>query len=171
MTDVRVIGVDPGPTPGMVLLRFNPGPFAVAHVVQCTHLVAPTLFEALLEIDPTTPTIVGTERFVIGRRSARSKSAKAGEVTRDLIGRLQEVWEAHDSTEQGRLGGRWFLRSAVQVKAWATDERLDAIGLLEATKGMTHAKDAARHALYAAVHDGKIPDPLSKRARQPLEET
>lgn len=158
MTAVRVIGVDPGPTPGIVLLRFNGGPFAVCHVVQCNHGVAPALFETLLRIDPTTPTIVGIERFVIGRKSMRSGAA--GEVTRDLIGTLHEVAMG---CNPGR--GLWKLRSASLVKAWATDARLDAIGLLEPTKGMGHARDAARHALFAAVHDGKIPDPLSKRAR------
>lgn len=163
MTAVRVIGIDPGPTPGIVLLRFNDGPFAVAHVVQCTHLIAPTLFSALIGIDAVTPTIVQTEKFVVGRGSM--KSGRPGGVTRDLVGALQEVFDEHDSGPLGRLGCRWFLRSAAQVKPWATDERLDAVGLLEATKGMRHARDGARHALYAAVHDGKIPDPLSKKAR------
>lgn len=163
MTAVRVIGIDPGPTTGMVLLRFNDGPFGISHVVQCNHGIAPALLEAMLAIDPTTPTIVGIERFVIGRKSMRS--GPHGEVTRDLIGAMQEIWEEHDSTSDGRLGGRWFVRSASQVKAWATDARLDAIGLLANTKGMGHARDGARHALFAAVHDGKIPDPLSKRAR------
>ena len=163
MTAVRVIGVDPGPTPGIVLVRFNDGPFGVAHVVQCTHLIAPEIFRMLLGIDSRTPTIVGIERFVIGRKSMRS--GQVGEVTRDLIGSLQEAFEDHDSTEAGRLGGRFFQRNASQVKAWATDERLDAAGLLTATKGMTHARDGARHALFAAVHDGGIPDPLSKKAR------
>jgi len=163
VTDVRVIGFDPGPMPGIVLLRFNSGPFAVARVVQCDHLIAPTLFGALLGIDVVTPTIVQGERFVVGRKSMRG--GKAGELTRDLIGAMREVFDEHDSTPMGRLGCRWFLRSAAQVKPWATDERLDAVGLLKATKGMTHARDGARHALYAAVHDGRIPDPLSKKAR------
>jgi hypothetical protein len=86
-------------------------------------------------------------------------------VTRDLIGTLQEVWEEHDSTAEGRRGARWFQRPAAHVKPWATDERLEAAGLLEATKGMRHARDAARHALFAACKDGGIPDPLSKRSR------
>lgn len=164
MTAVRVIGVDPGPTTGMVLLRFHTDrPFGVAHVVQCNHGVAPALFEALLRIDPATPTIVGIERFVVGRKSMRSGAH--GEITRDLIGTMQEIWEEHDSTKNGRLGGRWFVRSASQVKTWATDARLDAIGLLDNTKGMGHARDGGRHALFAAVHDGKIPDPLSKRSQ------
>jgi hypothetical protein len=158
MTAVRVIGVDPGPTPGIVLLRFNDGPFGICHVVQCTHLIAPEIFRMLLGIDPVTPTIVGVERFVIGRSSY--KSGSPGGVTRDLVGALQEI-----VVEHGRAGGQFHQRNASQVKAWATDTRLDKAGLLDATKGMTHARDAARHALFAAVHDGGIPDPLSKKAR------
>lgn len=164
--DVRVIGIDPGPVPGIVLLRFNRGPFGVAQVVQCTHNVAPTLFEAMLRTDPYTPTIVQIEKFVVGRRASRSSTAAAGEVTRDLIGALREVWADLDSTPRGRLGGRWLQRAAGQVKPWATDERLDAAGLLDATKGMRHAKDAARHAIFAACHDGGITDPLSKGAHR-----
>lgn len=160
--DVRVIGIDPGPIPGFVLLRFNRTPFGVAQVVQCTHNAAPKIFGALLDAIDDTPTLVQIERFVVGRRSGRSSTAAAGEVTRDLIGALREVWSDRDSSPTGRLGGRWLQRSASQVKPWATDLRLEAAGLIEATKGMRHARDAARHALFAAVHDGGIPDPLGK---------
>jgi len=162
--DVRVIGVDPGPVPGIVLLRFGAGAFGVARVVQCDHLSAPIVFEALLNTDPYAPTYVQIERFVVGRRAGRSAHASAGEVTRDLVGVLREVWEDHDATPKGRLGGHLWQRSAAAVKPWATDARLDAVGLLDATKGMRHAKDAARHALFCAVHDAGLPDPLSKTA-------
>jgi hypothetical protein len=59
-----------------------------------------------------------------------------------------------------------FLRNASLVKTWATDKRLAAAGLLDATKGMQHARDASRHALYAAVHTGMARDPLSTKAAQ-----
>lgn len=151
-TDVRVIGVDPGPIPGIVLLRFNSGPFGVAQVVQCSHGVAPLLFEAMLDNQPETHTLVQVERFVVGRASMRA--GRDGEVTRDLIGALDEVVLGKNA--------RIVKRSASAVKPWAVDERLEAAGLLEATKGMRHARDAARHALFAACHDGGIPDPLSQ---------
>jgi hypothetical protein len=50
------------------------------------------------------------------------------------------------------------------VKPWATDTRLAAAGLMEPTTGMRHARDAARHALFAAVKTYGLPDPLSARA-------
>jgi hypothetical protein len=58
-----------------------------------------------------------------------------------------------------------FLRAAALVKPWATDRRLTAAGLLDPTAGMGHARDAARHALYAAVHLQLTTDPLSKKTR------
>jgi len=165
VTAVRVIGVDPGPTPGIVMLRWDledGGRMETPIVVQCNFDFAHHVLDRLLGAYAGA-TIVQCERFVIGRKSMRAGAA--GEATSTLIGELREVWEENDSTPNGRLGGRWFERSASQIKPWATDGRLAAAGLLLPTTGMRHARDAARHALFAAVHDGKIPDPLSKRAR------
>lgn len=163
MSALRVIGIDPGPIPGFVMLDYAAG-VATVDVVQCSWRTASTVLLALLEDRPVAVT-VQIEQFVVGRRSSRSSTASAGAITRDLIGSLQTVWADHDATPNGRLGGHWFVRNAAAVKPWATDARLDAAGLLEATKGMRHARDAARHALYAAVHDGGMSDPLSKAAR------
>jgi hypothetical protein len=66
--------------------------------------------------------------------------------------------------EIGELEEPVFTRAAALVKPWATDKRLHAAGLLDATKGMQHARDASRQALYAAVHMGVTPDPLSRKA-------
>jgi hypothetical protein len=57
-----------------------------------------------------------------------------------------------------------YARSAADVKPWATDTRLQAAGLLDLTKGMRHARDAARHALFCAVCDFGLTDPLSRKA-------
>ncbi|WP_134740014.1 hypothetical protein [Nocardioides sp. 503] len=160
MAERRVIGVDPGPVPGMVELRFVDGRLVGVEVVQCSHGIAAEVFSALLGSAYATPTLVQVERFVVGRSSM--KSAEPGAITRDMVGALGLAFEDYDSTEKGRLGGRFLQRSASQVKPWATDARLEIAGLLEATKGMRHAKDAARHALFAACNDGGIPDPLSK---------
>lgn len=156
---VQFIGIDPGPIPGIVLLRG-----ATSHVVQCSASLAPAVLHALLEYDVGCPAVVQIEAFVPGRKARAAGQASAA--TRDLIGQLRQIWEDFDSTSDGRLGGHWFQRSAGEVKPWATDERLEAAGLLEATRGMRHAKDAARHALFCAVRDGGIPDPLSKRSNR-----
>ena len=146
----RVLGVDPGPTPGIVLLTAAHGRLEAREVVQCS---AGVLHLVLAALDPY-HAVIGVERFVVGRRASRSASAHAGAETRDQVGALEVLYP------QARF------RTAAQVKPWATDERLDAAGLLEATKGLRHARDAARHALFAAVHDGVIPDPLSPGAHR-----
>lgn len=161
MTGVRVIGIDPGPVPGIVIIERGWPDAIKSAVVQCSHTLAPTVLAALLE-DRRTATLVQIETFVVGRGSMRS--GRHGAVTRDLVGQLRQIWEDHDGTSSGRLGGHWFQRSAAAVKPWATDTRLDAAGLLAATKGMRHARDAARHAMFCAVHDAGVPDPLSRKA-------
>ncbi len=154
----RFIGVDPGPIPGIVELRCLDGRLIETGVLQTTSNLAPSVFTALLaELSAEAwRTPVQVEKFVVGRRASRSSTASAGEVTRDLVGALQR---------EARVAGvDLVLRTASQVKIWATDERLDAIGLLEATKGMRHARDGGRHALFAAVHAGDLHDPLSRLA-------
>lgn len=150
----RCIGIDPGPIPGIVML--DGSEFSV---IQCDHAVAGIVLDALLR-DRRCPTTVQIEAFIPGRHGNKAGAASA--VTRDLVGALANVWDNYDSTTKGRLGGHWFQVPASGVKPWATDQRLEVAGLLEATRGMRHAKDAARHCLYRAVKCGALPDPLSK---------
>jgi hypothetical protein len=155
-----VIGVDPGPTPGIVALR---GTNRAAHpsVIQCNHHSTVPIIGCLLSTmdtsEPGRQPILAVERFVVGPRAARSRTASAGATTRDLIAAIH-----HEFAEQAQVE----TRPAAAVKPWATDTRLAAAGLLEATRGMPHARDAARHALYAAVHAHLLPDPLSTRTRR-----
>lgn len=152
-----VIGVDPGLTTGIVAVgwgedgRIVSGPIAIQ--VHGSEGVVP-LVQTLLARKPTFEPILAVEQFVVGNRAARSSSAHAGRVTRALIAELSE------------MGVDVFTRAAALVKPWATDQRLNAAGLLDPVKGMEHARDAARHALYAAVHAGITVDPLSKKAKR-----
>jgi hypothetical protein len=159
MTRVNVVGIDPGPVPGVVALQFNDRALVYTEVLQCSASLSPTLVRALLEHlgSGVVLTYVQLERFVTGRRSSRSSTASAGQTTRDLVGELTQVAEVE--------GARVLQASAGLVKPWATEDRLERADLLEATKGMRHAKDAARHALYAASRTAGQPDPLSKEWR------
>lgn len=154
----RVVGVDPGPTPGIVVLRYVDGQLQRdwSHIIQCSAGVAAEILGSILANGyshwPTT--LVQIEEFVVGRTSMRSGAA--GSLTRDQIGFLTSV--AEDNRAMVRT------RNANVVKGWASNERLDAAGLLVATKGMRHAQDAARHALFAAVRDCGATDPLSRKA-------
>lgn len=143
-----VIGVDPGPTTGIAVLDLHDYSHALiqADAGSVVHLVRSYSGGALLR--------VAVERYVIGLRAARSAKAGAGRVTRDLIGALAAL--------EPELDTPVVQRSAAEIKPWATDERLRAAGLY--TRGMPHARDGARHALFAAVHDCGAPDPLSRAA-------
>lgn len=150
-----VIGVDPGPTTGIVAITDSwPQPI----VIQCDHWSAPYLigeFIAGAGIDTT----LAIERFVVNLRASRSAAAQSGKITRELIGVLV------DRVNSGRWSRATVVqRSAAEVKPWATNERLDAAGLLMPAKGMPHAADAGRHALFAAVKDLRMRDPLSVQA-------
>lgn len=155
----RVIGVDPGPVPGFVVLDYAGSELEHVDVAQCSVGLAPRLFVSLLADDRQN--LVGIEQWVSRGRSGRSSTSRAGQATRDLIGRLVQAAPFALVSPAD-----WYARSAGQVKPWATDARLDVAGLLEATKGMRHARDAARHALFTAVHDGGVPDPLSKKGSE-----
>jgi hypothetical protein len=161
MLPTYVLGVDPGPIPGVVALSITDGRLQAVQVFQ----VAPAGYTLPLVgwlIDcaqPTARTVLAIERFVVGPRAARSSSPKAGQITRDLVGALQTVAELK--------GVEVVLRPAAAVMPWATDKRLEAADLLDLTKGMQHARAAARHALFAATADCGLPDPLSKRGPTP----
>lgn len=148
-----VIGVDPGPMPGIVVLEIGADRRLLnADVVQCT---AGVLYDVLHGLDANLARVIAIERFVVRGRATPDQS-----LTRDQVANLSLHHE-----------GRAVLRSASEVKPWASDRRLQAAvvrgdtNLFLRTAGMRHARDAARHALFAAVKDGALPDPLSRKAR------
>lgn len=165
---LRVIGIDPGPTPGIVALCYHKRKNLIeTGVIQCSWGLSETLLRAVLD-DADIPTLLQIEKFIVSTRASRSSHQGAGGLTRTLIPKLFGVFDEWrnvtiNAPEAHLLNSRYFERPAVRVKAWATDTRLEKVGLITATKGMSHARDAARHALFAAVRDGGIPDPLSKR--------
>jgi hypothetical protein len=157
-----VLGVDPGPTPGIVRLLLNEGARYriitdwTVEVVQCTAGALVPVLNALADVPESTADLT-YEAFVVGYRASRSRTASAGKATRDMTRDLAG-WAAHHDIPS-------HTYRATDVKPWATDERLDAAGLLEPTKGMRHARDAARHALFTAVRAYGLPDPLSRKGR------
>jgi hypothetical protein len=170
--ELLAIGVDPGPMPGIVALRWSEGLLVSAEALQCTHGIAPSVVTWLLVEDshPELRVVVQTERFVVGRGSG--KSGRAGAVTRDLVGAIEREVAFHSHSVSGH-DSVTVQENAGRVKAWATDLRLKALrvpgsggqSLLDLTVGMRHGRDGARHALFASVQHGHVPDPLSKEAR------
>lgn len=146
-----VIGIDPGPVVGITgIWLAEDNRIARTDVAQCSVGCVQRVLKGLLL--PTS--VVAVERFVVGSRSARSNTARAGEAARSVQAVVVE-WSQSNKVH-------CVERSAAEVKPWATDTRLDAAGLLAPTTGMRHARDAARHALFAAVKTYGLPDPLSK---------
>lgn len=155
-----VFGVDPGPLPGIVRLHLVPAGAAAlttrlasAEAVQSTPGALTAVLDGLAA--GSSRTALALERYVVGSRAARSAAAAAGSATRGMVGVVEAWGNVHCY--------RVHLRCAADVKPWATDERLHALGLIDLTKGMRHARDAGRHALFAAVRDYGLPDPLSRR--------
>lgn len=171
--ELLAIGVDPGPTPGIVALRWSDSLLLRAEVVQCSHGIAPSVVTWLLCEDghPDLRAVVQVERFVVGRTSG--KAGRAGAVTRDLVGAITREVGFHSTSTSG-YDAAVVQENAGRVKAWATDLRLMETAAVDAgqrehlyalTAGMQHARDAARHAVFASVNQGGIPDPLSKQSQ------
>lgn len=161
---IVAIGMDPGPTPGLVKLTYALGRLMTVHVIQCSANSALDVLELwFLDVPTKAELYFQVEKFVIGTKSYRSGSP--GARTRDMVGSAVTLAQSHLSGN-GAPKGSVVIRTASETKAWASDGRLEAAGVLGDLKGMTHAKDAARHALYTACKDGNIPDPFSIKAKR-----
>ena len=137
----RIIGIDPGPKPGLVVLHV-----CDEHIVRVTKIdgLAPGPSHGLAD-QLAQASLVSMERFVLGRGTARK--TKAGtEVTLAQVASLRELCE--------KMGVRLVQYPAGVVKPWATDDRLRAFGCYVTGN---HHRDAVRHALYAAVRAGYLP--------------
>lgn len=153
-----VIGVDPGPVVGICALspaRQGMGPvvmLAQADPDTALWLIKKQVTDWQNECGGEVHVVA--ERFVDGRRSARVAGRHGSQTAKNVLGAL-------GSTYQRKLR----LRSAADVKPWASDTRLAAAGIQIANPStMRHALDAGRHALYSAVWDHGWPDPLIGRA-------
>lgn len=136
----RIIGIDPGPKPGLVVLHV-----CDEHIVRVTKLDGPALDFRGLDEQLTKAALVSMERFVLGRGTTRR--TKAGSL--ETLAYIEQVraW-AHAA------GVRLVEYPAGVVKPWATDDRLRAFGCYVTGN---HYRDAVRHALYAAVRAGYLP--------------
>lgn len=144
-----VLGVDPGLTTGIAWYSA----VGTWHVAQCSPFLARRLLVAVLS--ETTGWHIGVERFVVRSRAGKSNSPEARDETLSLISFVEHLATKNDH--------HCTLRNAGDVKPWATDDRLDEAGVLKLCKGMGHARDAARHALFTGVKAGLMTDPLSRR--------
>lgn len=168
---ISVVGLDPGPTTGMAFLDYHqlPGglwsPVPEALLLQAEGNAAVLVLEAMLKgrYGPDRP-VAGrfgsVERFVTGRSAGTG--SRASDPTRQLVMMLTECLQLYGYAAK--------LRSAADVKPWASDKRLIRAGIATAGSGI-HGKlrdgyDGGRHALFCAVQDARMPDPLARTASQ-----
>lgn len=159
--DIVVVGIDPGPRPGVFALRYSP---PEEHDVR-RRTAAPVLFECnadamILLLRAILPSdvrliIISYEIYVVGNRSSKVKASGDNATTVRMCGQIQGLNYADSRIAIKR-------HPAAQVMPWASLERLERAGIEGLTKGMPHVRSAAKHALYAAVHDAGVIDPLSK---------
>lgn len=150
-----VIGVDPGPAPGIcVLICEAKRLVGTPAVIQCSQHIALSIIRLLIDQAEPHSVLIAGERYVVRARAARSRTPQAAQITRDLNGQLETL-----ASERVRV----VQRAAAQVMPWATNERLVAAGLWQPTVGVKDARAAARHALYATCYDLDVTDPLSRR--------
>jgi hypothetical protein len=151
---VSVIGVDPGVTTGISFLDYIDKRLAGTMQVQVDAKSATALLETLLLRFYNSKTIVQRWAQIEPFKTGQSAGAKGepAEVTRQqafILGETLQMYGYH--TE---------LRKKGDISTWGSNKRLEKAGIIRQLDGMRHANDASRHALYCAVHDAHMPDPL-----------
>jgi hypothetical protein len=153
---VRILGVDPGLTTGLATIVVDRGGdwrYMRASGVQVEAGHTETRVRELLETHRYD--MIATEWYQIGPRSGRTSGRRHQNRTVTLAQKVCDI--ARD------LGVPWRTWRAIDVKPWATDGRLRAAGLW--FRGLPHARDGARMAMFAAVREFGVADPLSRRNR------
>lgn len=155
---IASLGTDIGPTTGMCLAVWSRSDYELLGVLalECTAAMSYYWLRIMSEL-PGWPRFraMAMEEFREGPRSKHLKGVSPVTM-REQSGRLLSYCQDHELAVR--------VRPAAAVKPWATDKRLEAAGLMAPTEKFTDARDAARHALYCAVADLGLPDPLSRTA-------
>jgi hypothetical protein len=159
--DLVIVGIDPGPRPGLCALRFNTAKIRCATpvILQCYPASAAiTMLKSILPRDVKL-IILSYELWIPSNKAGKLATPSAAIATGKMCARLDAL-----PTEDDRIVVKHH--SAAQVKPWATIERMEKAGLELITKGMTHARDGGKQALFCAVHSAGVPDPLSRKHRK-----
>jgi len=151
---MRIIGIDPGETTGIVVVVPHEGEIVITEATHVSSQTAPYwLTDALGEGD-SNPEIV-IELFNISQRTLQGTRHGVME-TLYTIGVLRYVCDRH--------GLMPFLQTPAQAKNAYSDEMLRDLGLWKKVSG-PHERDALRHALLHArtrgLWRGTVPEPMS----------
>lgn len=156
------IGIDPGITSGIAwttVTQFIGTGYAPARCdwdAHCASCDGDALIDLLLwRIDVYaalgTPILLCGEKFVKSNRHAGSQADH--DKTRDVLATCMNMARRHNPLV------KCVLRTAAEVKPWANDNRLSAIGFPMAPK-LKDGRDAGRHMMFGAVKSGRAADPL-----------
>ena len=156
---VITLGIDTGDTAGFGLAAWEDGQrrAVLARAWQCDRDSAVLLLGWILRDFVLTPVAAVQVAAFDDRPKSRGLHGTSPSLIRRQVTELERVCVLS--------GVPVHVRTASQVKTWAADARLTAAGLYAFTAGASmskHARDAARHALFCAVHDCAVPDPLSR---------
>lgn len=155
---VVVLGNDTGDTTGFLLGAWGreSGRALAAWAFSCNIEAAPGLLAMLLRAFPLRINAFAGEAFDNRQTSTKLKNTNPTAI-RQCIDTLCLM---------ARDGGipRIELRTPGNVKPWTSvPDRMARAGLAKPTSKMIDAFDAGRHALFCAVHDFGVRDPLSRR--------
>jgi hypothetical protein len=157
MAIISCVGIDPGYTVGICRLlwsdAFDPPLLARRVLLAADADSAEYILHRLLDEEhdsQITQRFCGVEKWAPG-----AGGGAEAKVTRQLVMELTEVMQ--------EMGYKVHLRTASEVKPWASDKRIKAAGVkgLSSVNGKSRdAYDGARQALYVSHWDAKLPDPL-----------
>ena len=141
--EVAIVGIDPGPEPGVVVLWCSDG--AVAHVTTYTD---PWVAFRDMQRGSGLPPLsvwVAVERFIVGRGTIRKTRAAS----------METIAQAERLRADARqLTPHVQFLPAAAVKPVVTDAKLTAYGITGLSS--RHQRDAARHAVYMALKHGAL---------------
>lgn len=146
------MGIDPGPSTGIVLLFIHDDGHWEWMVFQTDSAAAFWLIQELYI--RFVPRVVTIEAFVPTNKAGTT--GKDAELTRRLADHAYIL--AGTINRQPPTAAR--KRKAADHKPWASDHRLTKTEFPMGAK-FKDARDAARLAMYGAVYDGKERDPLA----------
>jgi len=146
------MGVDPGPSTGIVLLFIHDDGHWEWMVFQVDYNAVFWLIQELYA--RFCPRVVVIEKFITTNRAGTT--GKDADKTRRITEHAYQLACAINRVPATAVR----LNKAADVKPWASDHRLKKTAFPMGEK-FKDARDAARHAMYGACYYGKERDPLA----------
>lgn len=142
---VAVVGIDPGPEPGVVVLWCSGGAVASVETFADPWEALQYAQQATASPEHHNRPWVAVERFVVGRGTIRKTRAASMET----IAQAERV-----RADAKRVTPHVQFLPAAAVKPVVTDAKLAGYGVTGLPT--RHHRDAARHAVYMALKHGAL---------------